>query len=84
MPALHRAAKSGDLDTIIRLIGGGIPVNATDHHGMTALHHAARAGQIRVVEALVNRGANVNAVSKFDGDPHDCSEQLKCLGLQQP
>ena len=66
-PALHRAAKRGNVQEVQRLIAGGANVNATDEDGETALMEAADKGRLEVVRALLAAGANANATNE-DGE----------------
>jgi ankyrin repeat protein len=61
-PAPHRAAKSGDVETLKGLLDGNPDlVNKTNFLGATALHYAAREGQAKAAALLLARGADVNA-----------------------
>jgi ankyrin repeat protein len=60
IPAIFRAAGTGDLDTLKQLIGNGtVDVKMAD--GATPLFDAAMAGRINVLTWLLDKGANVNA-----------------------
>jgi ankyrin repeat protein len=59
--ALIRAAESGALSTVERLLEEGAAVDATDEHGRTALVAAAYGNHVAVAEALIHAGADVNA-----------------------
>lgn len=62
MPALLRAAASGDLDEVRRLLQTGADVNQpVDGIGITALMFAARRGDVEMVKLLLKAGANPNA-----------------------
>ena len=67
--ALYRAAWSGDIKNVIRLIQDGSDVDRKDEWGWTALHWAVRGHQKEVVEFLVAHGANVNAKGGEDRTP---------------
>jgi len=51
--ALHRAARSGNLQDVQTLIAEGIPVDARDSVGGTPLHYAAWAGEVAVAQYLI-------------------------------
>lgn len=59
---LMRAAKAADLDSVKRLLVGGVDVNARDWMGRTALNDACAGRRMdpRVVAALLAAGANPN------------------------
>jgi ankyrin repeat protein len=60
IPAIFRAARTGDLDTLKQLIGNGtVDVKMAD--GATPLFDAAMAGRINVLTWLLDKGADVNA-----------------------
>ena len=62
MPALLRAAASGDLDEARRLLQSGADVNQPlDGIGLTALMFAAQRGDVEMVKLLLKAGANPNA-----------------------
>ncbi len=60
IPAIFKAAGSGDLDTLKQLIGDGtVDIKMAD--GATPLFDAAMAGRINVLTWLLDKGANVNS-----------------------
>lgn len=62
LPALLRAAGSGDLDEVRRLLQTGADVNKPlDGIGITALMLAAHRGDVEMVKLLLKAGANPNA-----------------------
>ena len=62
MPALLRAAASGDLDEARRLLQSGADVNQPlDGIGLTALMFAAQRGDVEMVKLFLKAGANPNA-----------------------
>uniref|UniRef100_UPI0038CD4999 ankyrin repeat domain-containing protein n=1 Tax=Wolbachia endosymbiont of Pentidionis agamae TaxID=3110435 RepID=UPI0038CD4999 len=48
--SLLEAARSGDADTVSRLIREGVDVNKTDVRGYQAIHFAAANGRSNVIE----------------------------------
>lgn len=56
--AIATAGKRGDLETVDRLLGLGLDVDAGDEQGATALLHAAGTGRLELVRALLERGAD--------------------------
>jgi len=66
-PALHRAARRGDLERVRRLLETRAhDVNEADANGSTALMWACQFGRDDVVEALLRRGADARARNKFN------------------
>jgi len=56
--ALHKAAKSGDLEVVKREISSGVDLNPANKTGITPLIFAASAGHIGAVQALLEAGAD--------------------------
>jgi len=63
-PDWERAARTGDLAELRRLVARGQRVDATDGHGMTALMRAAHEGHQEAVEWLVAQGADLDHTAK--------------------
>lgn len=61
--ALHCAAESGQVASIIELLSSGLDVDIKDRGGRTALHCATTQNHVRAMQALLDRGANVDALS---------------------
>lgn len=59
--ALHRAACTGNTETIKLLLDHECLVNIRDSNGFTPLHYAALNGKDEAIHVLIQRGANVNA-----------------------
>ena len=64
---LHLAARSGDLESVKRLVEGGLPVDSPGHFGITALSLAAQNGRTEVVRFLLDKGADPDARENFFG-----------------
>uniref|UniRef100_A0A061SK30 Ankyrin repeat family protein n=2 Tax=Tetraselmis sp. GSL018 TaxID=582737 RepID=A0A061SK30_9CHLO len=62
----HQAAKDGHNETVIRLIGEGIEIDAKDKLRRTPLHMAAWAGQLQTVKTLIAAGCQVTAGAQDD------------------
>ena len=60
LPALHRAARDGNLDTIHNLLNSGTNVNDVTYHGRTALHYAAEYNNLRIINLLINSGIDTS------------------------
>lgn len=58
---LLEAAKSGNVDNVIKYLKKGADVNTTDKDSVSALMFASQNGFLDVVKILVNNGAKVNA-----------------------
>lgn len=66
---LHRAAASGDLETLGRLLSEGGRVNARDKEEWTPLHLAAIADELEAAKLLIDRGADIDARGRYDMTP---------------
>ena len=71
--ALIAAAKAGDKENVLRLIGEGADVNASDNDGMP-LHRASENGHVDVVKVLIDNGADVNAKDNDGKTPLDVAK----------
>ncbi len=69
MSAVHEAARSGDIQTVERLLEGGSTVDERDKGGMTPLHYAAFAGRCEVADFLMQRGVPVDIRDAEGGTP---------------
>ncbi|MBI5892070.1 MAG: ankyrin repeat domain-containing protein [Deltaproteobacteria bacterium] len=58
---LTKAAESGDINAVKRLLNEGADVNAKDSNNWTALTEAARDGNTEIVKLLIEKGADVHA-----------------------
>jgi len=68
-PEIVRAAKSGDTQSIERLIASKGDINAAQPDGTTALHWAVRATNLALANHLIRAGANVNYASRYGVTP---------------
>ncbi len=59
---LHRAAHTGDLEGIARLVSAGAELNSRDARGRTPAHVAAYASQDGALRVLAQAGADMNAL----------------------
>lgn len=61
--AIHDAAKSGNLDTVVAFVASDPnAIKSVDQYGRTPLHYACRGVHPEVVRFLVEHGAEVNAI----------------------
>ena len=63
--AWRDAIASGDLESIDRLLGAGVDIDARDEHNQTALMNAARDGRTAVAGLLIDRGARLDHTAKY-------------------
>ena len=68
---LMLAAKSGNTETVERLLNRGANIEANDNAGQTPLMIAAMWGDAEQVERLLNRGANIEAKDNAGQTPAD-------------
>lgn len=66
---LIAAARTGDCETLHRLIAEGYNVDCELKYGSSALTIAASRGQVEAVKALVEGGAKVNRRNQFGSSP---------------
>eukprot|EP01119_Soliformovum_irregulare_P008724 TRINITY_DN2182_c0_g1_i2.p1 TRINITY_DN2182_c0_g1~~TRINITY_DN2182_c0_g1_i2.p1 ORF type:complete len:479 (-),score=121.60 TRINITY_DN2182_c0_g1_i2:343-1779(-) len=62
------AAKSEDLGLLIKILGEGADVNATEEDDLTPLHWAALKGNIGMTRYLLAKGATIEAVTQKEGN----------------
>lgn len=67
--ALVKAAETGDVQSVERIIAAGAEVNMAVSGDGTALIGAVRRGQMQMIDYLLARGADVNVTSPGDGSP---------------
>lgn len=63
------AARTGDLDQVVELIGAGADVNLAQNDGTSALLWAAYQSDADMVSRLIAAGADVNAANNFGMTP---------------
>lgn len=67
--ALLGAARAGNVETVKRLVRGGVDVNARVLDQGTALIQAVRAHDLRMVDALLELGADPDRAALGEGNP---------------
>lgn len=67
--SLHKAAKQGDITTLITLLNKKRNINARIWTGATPLHYAAKYGHYTCLSALTFCGAHVNVIDKIGFTP---------------
>ena len=72
-PALHVAAKKGDVAEIKRLTDAGADIEEEDYRQNRALHLAAIVGNQAVIQVLLALGADPNAVNSDNMTPLELS-----------
>jgi ankyrin repeat protein len=60
------AGRTGDVESIERLLSAGFDIDAKDEHGQTALMVASRNGHSAAAQLLIDHGANLNHRAKFN------------------
>jgi uncharacterized protein len=68
-PALHWAARAGDLETAELLIGKGADVNAANRYGIRPLHAALEASDVALTRRLLDAGADAAARDRAGETP---------------
>ena len=59
---LISAVRSGETETVVDLLDGGVPINTKDDEGMSLLHWTALGGHVTTMRLLIRRGCNVDLV----------------------
>ena len=78
--ALHCAAHSGEIQTILEFLHKGVDVDIRNSRGHTPLHCATSEGHIAAMETLLSKGANVEARDDYDSSPlHYASESEQVI-----
>ena len=63
------AARTGDFETVERLLDAGLEVDGVVPHSYTALAYAASFGHLEVVDLLLKHGAKVSARGRWSKTP---------------
>lgn len=75
--AAFEAARSGDVETVVRLIEPDSDrVRRRTEHDLTFLHIAAERDDVRLAEALLERGAEVNAIADWGQTPFEWAANM--------
>lgn len=75
--ALMYAARNGQADTVLSLIGSGADVNAANIHGETPLMLAASRGNVDIVRALIDGGADIGRKNLKGETALMCTERFQ-------
>ena len=67
--SLCKAARFGDVDSVVLLARQGANLNQRDYDGRTAMHMACSTGRYKVVECLIKHGANENIKDRWGQTP---------------
>jgi len=78
---LHAAARAGDRDAVLLLVGRGAELQNWDEWGATPLHAAIRGGSESCVDALVRAGAELEALNRQHRTPLGYAAALGTLPL---
>ena len=60
--ALISAVFTGDTETVVDLLDGGVPIDTKDDEGRFLLHWAAQGGDVTTMRLLIRRGCAVDSV----------------------
>ena len=71
--ALISAVTTGDTETVVYLLDGGIPIDTKDDEGMSLLHLAAQGGHVTTMRLLIRRGCDVDSVDSRGFTPLHCA-----------
>ena len=63
------AIQSGDIATVKKFLGEGVPVDLTDEEDWSLLHHAAALGQVKVINLLRERGCRIDLIDNEGRTP---------------
>ena len=64
---LISAVQTGDTETVIELLDGGVPICIVDEEGMPLLHWTALGGHVTTMRLLIRRGCNVDSANVGGG-----------------
>ena len=74
--ALISAVKTGDTETVVDLLDGGVPIDTKDDERMPLLHWAARGGHVTTMRLLIRRGCDVDSVDGSGFTPLHCAAAM--------
>ena len=86
-PTLHKAVRSGDLETVGAILDAGAEVDETAGFAETALHIAAEECLPLILGMLVQRGADISLRHTYDGTALDIAHtqgSQACIDLLSP
>ena len=66
---LISAVRSGETETVVDLLDGGVPISTKDDEGMSLLHWTALGGHVTTMRLLIRRGCDVDLVDGRGGTP---------------
>lgn len=66
---LHKAAKTGDLLTIKKLLSKGLKIDSADKKERTPLYWAAYHGNNEIIKFLLSKGANIEGCRRYGPKP---------------
>ena len=74
--ALISAISTGDTETVVKLLDGGVPIATKNDEGMYLLHWAAQSGHVITVRLLIRRGCHVDSVDARGVTPLHCAAAI--------
>ena len=66
---LISAVRSGETETVVDLLDGGVPISTKDDEGMSLLHWTALGGHVTTMRLLIRRGCDVDLMDGRGGTP---------------
>ena len=63
------AARSGNLETVAKLLDAGVKADTTVPHSYTALAYAAAGGHLQIMKMLLKNGAKIETQARFNKTP---------------
>ena len=60
--ALISAVTTGDTETVVDLLDGGLPIDTKNNEGVSLLHWASSGGHLTTMRLLIRRGCDVDSV----------------------
>ena len=74
--ALISAVKTGDTETVVDLLDGGVPIDTKDDEGRSLLRWAAQGGHVTTMRLLIRRGCDVDSVDDRGLTPLHCAAAM--------